>query len=113
MYWLALNRFEMDETEATTVAFLALAVSQLIHVFNMRRRLEPLARSSVTANPYVWGAIVVSLALLAAACLLPALASVLELAPPTWLQIQLVLAGSVAPLVLGQIWLALTRGAED
>ncbi|HEX6317484.1 MAG TPA: cation-transporting P-type ATPase [Burkholderiales bacterium] len=98
---VALLGLRLDERAAVTVSFLTLALAQLWHVFNM----------GALRNPWVWSALALCVALLAAALYLPALADVLHLSPPdagAWL----VIAGfSVLPLAAGQAWLASRRFA--
>jgi Ca2+-transporting ATPase len=85
-----------------TVSFLTLALAQLWHVFNMRDSHAGLFSSDVVRNPWVWGALLLCLALVAAAVFVPALAGVLgvvPLEPRAWL---LVAGCSLVPLVAGQ-----------
>ena len=96
--------------QSTSVGFMTLALSQLWHVFNMRGPGTRMVRNDVVGNPWVWGAIVLCLALLAAAAFFGPLATVLDvvpLSPSLW---AVVVGTSLAPLVVGQIVLALRRG---
>jgi len=77
LFWLA-----METQAAITVAFLTLALAQMWNVFNLRNPEAGVLRNDVTANPYVWGAIVLCLLLIAAALWVPLLAEVLRLAWP-------------------------------
>lgn len=100
LFWLGL------ETEpAVTVAFTTLAVGQLWNVFNMRDPETGLIRNDVSRNPYVWGAIVLSLGLIGLALFLPPLADLLTLASPGWAGLALASAASIVPLVFGQLWI--------
>jgi hypothetical protein len=99
---LARTAFEMSTHAALTVSFLTLALSQLWHVFNMRAPDAGVFRNEVTRNPFIWGALALSLALSLAALYAPGLSRVLGLAPlglPGW---GLVATGSVLPLLTGQ-----------
>ena len=100
---IALYGLELPENEAITVSFLTLALAQLWHVFNMRDREAPLWRNDIVANPYVWGALVLCLVLLALAMWIPPVAAVLEIAPlpaAGWLTV----AGmSVVPLIICEV----------
>ncbi|MCL4247159.1 MAG: cation-transporting P-type ATPase [Anaerolineae bacterium] len=93
---------QLDESMATTLAFLVLAFAQLWLVFNMRDfRASPFL-NDVTRNPWVWGALALCTLLLLAAVYTP-LRTVLKLEtlePGMWL---VVIAASLAPLVVGQI----------
>ena len=50
--------------EATTVAFLTLAMAQLWHVFTMRNPGSGWIRNEITENPWVWGALGLCIVLL-------------------------------------------------
>jgi Ca2+-transporting ATPase len=107
----ALFGLGLEAAPAVTVAFLTLALAQLWNVFNVREPGGGLLRNDVTRNPYVWGALALCIALIAAALWLPGLSEVLGLPDPG--VSGLVLAGgmSLVPLVLGQI-LLVTRGPD-
>ena len=102
LFWL-----EHETDTAITVAFLTLALSQVWNVFNMRSASGRLFDNEVTRNPYVWGAIAICLALLAAAIWQPSLAALLKLQGADGSDLFLAAAASLVPLVLGQAWLAL------
>jgi len=96
--WLAL-----DATGVVTVSFLTLAMAQVWHVFNVvEARRSPFV-NEVTRNPYVWAAIGICIFLLALACYLPPLASVLRIRAPDAAGIGLVLAASLSAMVVGRI----------
>ncbi|MCA1297316.1 cation-translocating P-type ATPase [Stappia indica] len=108
VYWAALHVFELASSQAVTIAFLALAVCQLLHVFNMRARDEGRLRNSVTRNPFVWAALGVCAGLLAAAFYLPGLSDVMALQPLHLSHLALPLCAGLAVLGLGQVWLAVS-----
>ena len=101
LFWLGL-----DEAEAVSVAFLTLALAQLVNVFNLRTPDAGLLRNEVTRNGYVWAALALCLGLIAAALWVPALAGVLGLVDPGRAGLWLAAGASMVPLVLGQAWLA-------
>ena len=85
-----------------TVTFLTLAFAQLWHVFNMRHRRSGLLRNEVTGNVWVWASLLLCSALLVIPAYLPPFAHLLQLATPDrgmWL---IVLAMSLAPVVVVQ-----------
>ena len=84
-----------------TVSFLTLAFAQLWHVFNMRGRGSGVLRNAVTSNPYVWMAVALCTAILLLAIYAPPLAAALQIVPPDRVGWMLVLAASLAPLLLG------------
>ena len=108
-FLLALFWLQLDAGAAVTVAFLTLALAQLWNVFNVRDADAGLVGNEVTRNPYVWGALALCLGLIGLAVWLPSLASLLGLPHPGADGLALAAASSLAPLVLGQVWLMLTR----
>lgn len=111
-FLLALTTFDMSRKEAVTVSFLALAFGQVWHVFNMREAGSGLLNNEVTRNPFVWGALVLCIALIAAAVYAPGLSHVLGMAPPDaggWL---LAIGGSLLPLVFGQAVIPMLRRVD-
>jgi len=103
---LSIRLLGFTEAQGTTIAFLTLAFAQLWHVFNMRDSGSGFLRNDVTCNAYVWGALGICTALLAAAVYLPGLATVLRTVDPTLKGWLLILVGSLVPWVVGQLALA-------
>ena len=94
---------DLDSKSVVTVTFLTLAFAQLWHAFNMRHpQIEALLRNEVTRNPWLWGALLLCTALLAAPPYLPPIADVMHLVPPTSIMWALILGSSAAPLVVTQ-----------
>jgi Ca2+-transporting ATPase len=98
---LAIVRLAMSGRQAVTVAFLTLAVAQLVHVFNMRAPGGGVLRNEVTRNPFVWGALVLCAGLLVVVLYVPALATVLGLEAPGAEGWSLVILLGALPLALG------------
>ncbi|MGI9625600.1 MAG: cation transporting ATPase C-terminal domain-containing protein, partial [Longimicrobiales bacterium] len=88
---------------ATTVAFQTLALSQLFHVFNART-LGPLRVHQIFTNPWVIGAVALTVALQIAAVTVPTLMEVLSTVSITRIPWGLVLVCSAFPLLVGQLW---------
>jgi len=101
---LALARLELglDSGSVVTVTFLTLAFAQLWHVFDMRQARTGLLANEITRNAYVWGALVLCTVLLAVPPYWPLLAHVLGLVAPNAAMWAVVLAMSLAPLVVTQ-----------
>lgn len=99
----------LEPADVVTVTFLTLAFAQLFHVFNMRGAHSGVLRNEVTANPFVWAALGGCALLLVVPPHVPALAEVLRLTPPTPAMWALVLAMSLAPLLLTQAVAMLRR----
>ena len=94
--------FDFDVKRGVTVSFLILAGAQLGHVFNMVSPRSGFVFNEVTRNPWIWGAVVLCIGLLAASVYVPILSKVLgtvEPGPRGW---ALVLTLSLAPVVVGQ-----------
>lgn len=111
-FYLAFSWLGLDETGAVTVTFLTLSISRLLHAFNMRGAASGLLDNEIARNPYMWGAIALSISLLLLAVYWPVLANVLQLTTLNaegWL---LVLGASLVPLVIGQIYLATFKPGE-
>jgi Ca2+-transporting ATPase len=97
---------EKPAREATTVAFLTLALAQLWHVFTMRDPGSGWIRNEITGNPWIWGALGLCLALLLLAVYWLPLARVLSVANPGASGWSLAVASSLVPLLVGQLSLA-------
>lgn len=100
---LALFWLRLGSGSAITVAFLTLALAQLWNVFNMRKTDSGFLVNEVTRNPYVWGALVLCLGLIAAAIWLPGLSHTLHLTNPGTAGLVLALGASFLHYVLGQV----------
>ncbi len=102
LYWL-----KLDTGSAVTVAFLTLALGHLWNVFNLRDPKTGLFLNDVSRNRYVWGAIALCLALIAAALWLPGLSGLLKIELLGAPGLALAAVASLIPVVLGQVWIAL------
>jgi Ca2+-transporting ATPase len=100
----ALKVWSVEPQRATTIAFMTLALAQLLHVFNARSEKAVLFSRRILSNGWVWGAIGLTIGLQLAAVYEPGLSRVLHtsrLGIEDWI---LVLTGSAAPLLAGQVW---------
>jgi Ca2+-transporting ATPase len=104
---ICLEELSLSHQQATTVAFTSIALAQLWNVFNMRGRSESVFLNSITRNPYVWAASALCLALIAVPVYVPALGDVLGLVALDRGALTLAIGASIAPLLVGQLWLAL------
>ena len=85
-----------------TMAFLVLALSQLVHVFNVRSRQKSAFRE-LFSNRSLWLAVAVSAALVAAVVFVPAFSAIFRLTAlgaGQWLQVALL---SLAPLLVVEL----------
>jgi len=97
------------ESQATTIAFLTLAMAQLWHVFSMRDGASAPVRNEITRNPWIWSALALCFALLLGAVHAPWLARVLAVTDPGASGWSMAVAFSLVPLAVGQ--LALLSGS--
>ncbi len=98
---------------AVTMSFMTIALAQLFHVFNSRKERAALRLREWFANRYVLGAVVLTVVLQLAAVYMPGLKTVLKTAPlrvGDWL---IVLACSLVPLVVGQMYRRVRVGYES
>lgn len=105
VFWYALSTGSSVEL-ARTVGFTTLAVGQLVHVFNVRKKEGFGLDRSLLENPLLPAALGSSLLLQAAAVYLPPLARVMGTRPLLLSHWLLVAAGSIIPTVLIQlVWI--------
>ena len=109
---VARHMLGLSDRGAITVSFLALALAQVWHVFDMRDRGSHPLRNDVMRNRWVWGAIALCLLLLVAAVHGPLLPAVLGTEDPGLAGWALALGASFVPTLLGQIWLSWGAGAR-
>jgi Ca2+-transporting ATPase len=102
-FFLAWRVLGLEGDAMVTISFLTLMLAKLWHVFNMRDVLENPIVNSVTTNPWVWGALGVSMALILASIYFPPLASVLVTVPPTAQGWGIILGMSLIPFTVIQI----------
>lgn len=106
---IAVLVMNLGDEIAITMSFMTLALAQLWHVFNMAGPEEPLLRTEITKNPWVWVALALSTVLLLAAMYVPPLAAVMDVEVLQLDQWVVVLGGSLVPLILGQSYRTLQR----
>jgi Ca2+-transporting ATPase len=99
---------DIDDRAVITVTFLTLAFAQLWHMFNMRSPYSNVFVNEITRNPWTWGSFALCTLLLAAPPYLPPIADVLHLTPPTFGMWSVIVALSVAPLVVTQVVMVVT-----
>ncbi len=104
-FWIALEHLELPYRDALTVSFMTLALAQVWHVFNLRETGDRPILNEVTANPWVWGAVLLCIGLIGLGVAYPPLAGLLRLEVPDWRSLWLVVSASLFPLILGQIFL--------
>lgn len=92
-----------DEAVANNFAFYTLILAQLWNVFNLTGVKESFFRNEVTRNPWVWGAIVLSVGVMVACFHIPLMREVLSLTDITWAHFGYILLFSLAPVAVVQL----------
>jgi len=105
--WLAHRYLGLDERHSVTISFLTLGFAQMWHVFNMRRLNASLIANHIVSNPYIWGALAICTALLAAAIYVPLLSFALHTVSLNTTEWGIVAACSILPVAVD----ALVRAA--
>ncbi len=85
---------------AVTLAFMTLVLTQIFHVFSARSRTRSAFSAGLFSNLWLWGAVVMCLALQLAAVYTPFLREVLHTVPLTGADWGLVVAGALVPLAV-------------
>ena len=93
-----------DADTATTTAFLTVSLARLWHVFNMRDPRSGFISNEISRNRYVWIALAICIALLAAAAFIPGLSAVLSVSLPDATGWGIIFGCSLLPLILGQLY---------
>ncbi|HKK38898.1 MAG TPA: HAD-IC family P-type ATPase, partial [Cryomorphaceae bacterium] len=78
-YFFAYYQWDVSLELCNNIAFFSLSFAQLLNVFNMRDHDENLIKNQVTRNQYVWYALALCAAGLAAAYFVPFLSDILSL----------------------------------
>ncbi|HKJ46896.1 MAG TPA: cation-translocating P-type ATPase [Balneolales bacterium] len=100
--YIALEVFRMPKVQSVTISFMTLAFAQLWHVFNMRGWRTNIFKNEITMNRYVWGALLLCVALVLSAIYIPGLSDVLQVTNPGLKGWTVALVLSAVPLFLGQ-----------
>jgi Ca2+-transporting ATPase len=87
---------------AVTMSFMTIGLAQIFHVFNSRKERGPLRLAEWLGNPYVIGAVVLTVGLQMAAVYMPGLNTVLKTAPLRLVDWLLIAGCALTPLVVGQ-----------
>lgn len=88
---------------ASTIAFMTLALAQVVHAFSARSQTRSMFTSRLFTNRWLWAAVVMCLALQAAAVSLPRLQQVLHTIPPTVTDWGLIATCSLLPVVVVEL----------
>ena len=86
--------------QATTMAFMTLALAQVFHSFSARSQRRSVFTSRLFTNSWLWAAVVICLLLQAAALYVPLLQKVLHTVPPTVSDWGVIAACSLMPVAV-------------
>ena len=102
-------RWHGDDPEglrrATTIAFMTLALAQVLHAFNARSRVRS-ALTRLFTNGWLWSAVVLCVVLQLAAVYVPWLRAALRTAPPNGRDWLLIVAASLMPVLVVELFKA-------
>lgn len=94
---------DLDPELINNMAFYTLVLSQLFNVFNMPKVDESFLLNEVTRNPWVWGALVLSVLITLGAYLIPPIATALSLTDFTFSYLGITFLFGFGSLILAQI----------
>jgi Ca2+-transporting ATPase len=89
-------------THAVTMAFMTLALAQIVHLGNARNDRAVLRPALAVSNPYAIGAVVVSVALQVAPAGIDSLGAILDVVPLSTVEWTVVLVASAITALIGQ-----------
>ena len=97
------NFLQLDPAIINNMAFYTLVLAQLVNVFNMPKRQESFFVNEVSKNPWIWGALLLSLMITVAAYLIPPVAEAVSLMALSFKQVITVVGFAMAFLLLAQV----------
>ena len=97
---------------ATTMAFMTLALTQVLHAFDARSQNRSIFTSRLFTNGWLWGAVSICLILQIAAVYLPLLQKVLRTVPPTTLEWGVIAGCSLLPVAVVELVKLMTRAVS-
>ncbi len=103
-YLIGTYCFAHDHVQAMTMTFIVLSVSQLAHALNQRSNTDSIFKHGQGHNPYLWGAIGVSLVIVALVVFVPPLQGFFNLTNLTWQEWLVSIALSLFPLLAVEVY---------
>ena len=94
---------EQQHSVAMTMTFLVLSISQLSHALNQRSNTDSVFKRGQGHNPYLFGAIVISAAIIALVVFVPPFMDLFDLVYIGWAEWLICIAFSLFPLVAVEI----------
>ncbi len=93
----------LGPAKVNNLGFYTLVYVQLLNVFNVSLRNRSLLRNQVSANPWVWAALLLCVLIMAMAYMIPVTQRTLSLVPLTWDDFKWVLIFGSAALAVNQL----------
>ena len=103
LHYYLMDYLGYDESYARSMVFYGLAVIQLFHVFNLIPGKSRFTDNEIVRNPYIWGAIALSLLLILGVGLLPQTAEALSLEPVVPTHLMLIALAALSPVIIIRI----------
>ncbi len=94
---------------AVTIAFMTLAMAQVVHAFSARSRTRSALTSRLFTNGWLWAATAICIVMQIAAVEVPFLRDVLRTVSLSWADWGLVAAGAITPMVVVEFVKLVTR----
>jgi P-type Ca2+ transporter type 2C len=106
---MSLHGADAAPSRAVTISFMTLALAQVFHAFNARSTRESVFSRGIFDNRWLWGAVLLCIALQLAAVYLPPLQRVLQTVPLEARDWALVLGFALAPIAVVEVVKAVER----
>jgi Ca2+-transporting ATPase len=102
---------KLSSAEINNMAFYTLIIAQLLNVFSIPRNSVSFLKNEVTSNPWIWGAIALSVIITFLAYSIPAMANTLSLIPISGSHMGIAVIFGFSSLVISQLFKRIGRMA--
>ena len=102
---------KLSSAEINNMAFYTLIIAQLLNVFSIPRSSVSFLKNEVTSNPWIWGAIALSVIITFLAYSIPAMANTLSLVPISGIHLGIAVIFGFSSLVISQLFKRIGRMA--
>jgi Ca2+-transporting ATPase len=109
-YLLGTQRLGLSQDEGNNLTFYALSFAQVLHVFNLHSE-RSFFNNEITRNRYIWYATVLCLLIMAVTYYVPFLRQVLNIQPMRGMELGLIAAAGVVPVLIVQA-VSVLRGGK-
>ncbi len=108
-YLLGTQRLGLSPDEGNNLTFYALSLAQVLHVFNLHSE-RSFFNNEITRNRYIWYATALCLLIMAVTYYVPFLRQVLNIQPMRGMELGLIAAAGVVPVLIVQLVGVFTGG---